>query len=692
MPRFDMRTVFVCYLLNTLLCATIMAVQWRNYRKHYAGMGLWFWDFAFQFLGLALIMCRGAVHDILSLTLANAIIVGGFIALLRGLRLFFGVKGSDVPDWACLAAFAAVHSWFSYKAPSLAARDVAFAAAMLFYSVRAIWILRRLPVTIRMALSPLRAVMGIFGGLNVLRIVLNVCIPAGNDFFAYGSADAIILVLYMAVFLQLTLSLVYMVGRRISFDQERLIQEKTIAEVGLRVNQEMLSKAFHASPNAIAISSLEEGDFVDVNDEFCKLTGYSREEVLGSPRINVWPNPESRQAYVQGLRGSSLLRGYETALAGRDGKPIHAEFSGGIIELEGKEHILSIVRDLAERDRMDMILKVRLLLHEYVPGHSTEELMVKALDEIEDMTESSISFYHFVNEDRGTLSLQAWSSRTVAHFCKAEGKGMHYEIAKAGVWADCVRQRKAILHNDYASVPNRKGMPEGHAAVIREIVAPTMRDGKIVAILGVGNKRTDYSEDDVALVSYISDLVWRIVEQKRSADQIRRLNTRLERLAMTDELTGISNRRSFFAVAMRDFRMAARYGTEISFIMVDIDLFKQINDSVGHKAGDQALKMVANVLQENLREVDVLARLGGEEFGILLPGTNLANAAVLAERIRASIALASFGDGEHPGRLTVSLGVAAKGSGAPDLDSLMKTADHALYRAKEGGRNRVETA
>jgi diguanylate cyclase (GGDEF)-like protein len=280
----------------------------------------------------------------------------------------------------------------------------------------------------------------------------------------------------------------------------------------------------------------------------------------------------------------------------------------------------------------------------------------------------------------------------VDRFCKAEGKGLHYEIAKAGVWADCVRQRKAILHNDYSSVPNRKGMPEGHAAVIREIVAPTMRDGKIVAILGVGNKRTEYSEDDVALVSYISDLVWRIVEQKRSADQIRRLNTRLERLAMTDELTGISNRRSFFTVALRDFRMAARYGTEISFIMVDIDLFKQINDSVGHKAGDQALKMVANVLQENLREVDVLARLGGEEFGILLPGTNLANAAVLAERIRASMALASFGDGEHPGRLTISLGVAAKGSGVPDLDSLMKAADHALYRAKEAGRNRVETA
>jgi two-component system sensor histidine kinase/response regulator len=159
-------------------------------------------------------------------------------------------------------------------------------------------------------------------------------------------------------------------------------------------------------------------------------------------------------------------------------------------------------------------------LWEYAATHPIDELMQKALDGIGELTGSSIGFYHFVEADQKTLSLQAWSTRTLNEFCQAEGKGLHYSIDEAGVWVDCVHQRKPVIHNDYAALPHRKGMPAGHAQVIRELVVPTLRDGRVVSILGVGNKPSDYDGQDVEFVSYIADVTWTIVERKRMEDDL----------------------------------------------------------------------------------------------------------------------------------------------------------------------------
>ncbi|MBM4050649.1 MAG: PAS domain S-box protein, partial [Planctomycetes bacterium] len=130
--------------------------------------------------------------------------------------------------------------------------------------------------------------------------------------------------------------------------------------------------------------------------------------------------------------------------------------------------------------------------------------------------------YHFVEPDQKTLSLQAWSTRTVREFCTAKGKGLHYGVAEAGVWVDCVHQRRPVIHNDYASLPHRKGLPEGHAQVIRELVVPILRGDKIVAILGVGNKPQDYTQEDVETVSFLADVAWEVTEQKRAAEALAR--------------------------------------------------------------------------------------------------------------------------------------------------------------------------
>jgi PAS domain S-box-containing protein len=165
--------------------------------------------------------------------------------------------------------------------------------------------------------------------------------------------------------------------------------------------------------------------------------------------------------------------------------------------------------------------ETRIALIEYAASHTLDELLIRALDEVGAFVDSPIGFYHFVEPDQKTLSLQQWSTRTRQEFCRAEGKGMHYRIDQAGVWVDCVYEKKPVIHNDYASLPHKKGMPEGHAEVIRELVVPVMREDEVVAILGVGNKPTEYTQTDVEIVSYLADVTWEIVRQKQAEEALR---------------------------------------------------------------------------------------------------------------------------------------------------------------------------
>lgn len=178
-----------------------------------------------------------------------------------------------------------------------------------------------------------------------------------------------------------------------------------------------------------------------------------------------------------------------------------------------------MVVDITDRKRVENIRNARLHLLHFAATHSLDELLQATLDELEVLTDSQIGFYHFLEADQQTLSLQMWSTRTLRDMCTAEGKGRHYSVSEAGVWVDCIRERRPVIHNDYASLPHRKGMPPGHAPVVRELVVPVFRGDRIVSVLGVGNKPKDYTEGDVEIVSNLADLAWDIADRKRAEQQ-----------------------------------------------------------------------------------------------------------------------------------------------------------------------------
>jgi PAS domain S-box-containing protein len=178
-------------------------------------------------------------------------------------------------------------------------------------------------------------------------------------------------------------------------------------------------------------------------------------------------------------------------------------------------------QDISERKRTELVTAARVRLLRLASDHTLAELLRDTLDEAEALTGSQVGFYHFVEPDGATLSLQAWSTNTVQHMCRAQGAGAHYPLQQAGVWVDCVHERRPVIHNDYASLPHRKGLPEGHAPVIRELVVPVLRGALIVAVLGVGNKPTDYDAQDVKSVADLADLAWDIAQRKQAEEKLR---------------------------------------------------------------------------------------------------------------------------------------------------------------------------
>jgi len=181
-----------------------------------------------------------------------------------------------------------------------------------------------------------------------------------------------------------------------------------------------------------------------------------------------------------------------------------------------------LATEIAERNRIENVNLARLRLLQFADTHTLDELLQATMDEAEALTGSLIGFYHFLEADQKTLWLQNWSTRTKAEFCTAEGKGLHYEVDKAGVWVDCIYQRTPVIHNDYASLIHRKGLPPGHAPVIRELVVPVIRGERIMAIFGVGNKPEDYTEQDIETVSLLADLAWEIADRKRAEEALQK--------------------------------------------------------------------------------------------------------------------------------------------------------------------------
>lgn len=209
------------------------------------------------------------------------------------------------------------------------------------------------------------------------------------------------------------------------------------------------------------------------------------------------------------------------------------------------------------------------------------------------------------------------------------------------------------------------------------------RDGSMVWVEAI-LRRIEWGGVPAVQVTIID-----VTDQVRYETQLEAERSHYQQQATVDELTGLYNRRHFITEVEEQIRRARTLGVPLSLFMFDIDHFKRINDSLGHAAGDQALRIIPSVCEQVLRKSDVIGRIGGEEFAVVLPRTSLPEAKAVAERLREAMSATEVSADGRQFRMTASFGLAALDDAGETVDSLLKRADEALYEAKAAGRNRV---
>ncbi|MFH2006359.1 MAG: diguanylate cyclase [bacterium] len=332
------------------------------------------------------------------------------------------------------------------------------------------------------------------------------------------------------------------------------------------------------------------------------------------------------------------------------------------------------IRVEAEAQRSRLAENMRELSHGLSSTLDLQEVLARLLTGVTNALESDRAVVYLLEEQDLVRFVTAG---------RIEERSLRFRLETDSLLSWVVEERKPVVVRDARR--DARIVKHGQEEPLTSwIGVPLISKDRVAGVLVLENDRQSAYSDNEAEIAFA------FAGQAGIAIENARLFAEVQRLAITDELTGLMNRRQFFSLAEREFSRARRYGYPLSVVMVDVDHFKQVNDTHGHQVGDEVLAEIARRLAGALRDVDVLGRYGGEEFAVVLPDTGTKDAPIgLAERLRRCVADEPIVTGAGAISKTVSLGVAQLRTQDKDLTKLLARADAALYEAKEAGRNRA---
>ncbi len=462
----------------------------------------------------------------------------------------------------------------------------------------------------------------------------------------------------------------------------REITQRKQTEEELKKSEAELRALFLAMRDVVIVYD-REGHYLRVAPTNASLLFKPADEMIGKSLHEVLP---SRQANL-------LLQHIQTSLDKQETVSLDYNlyindrevwFSGAISPLL-EDTVILVAHDITNRKHMEEIVEhqAQELAALYVTSleinaqKDLSDLLLAITERAASLLNSNVGALYLIQPDGKSLRLVA-SHNLPEEYLGAIlqlGEGLSGRIAQSG---------QPLIVEDYLNWPGRV-KPFADSDFRRVLGVPLKVKNQVIGVINVTDhqKTGAFSEGDVELLRLFADQAAIAVENAR-------LFTELQRISITDDLTGLHNRRHFFELAEVEFERANRYRHPLSAMMIDIDHFKKINDSYGHAVGDQVLKVMGTRFRENLRKIDIIGRYGGDEFAVLLPDNDLSNAYHAAERLRKCVAVSPVDTSQGPLDVTISVGVSALPQDYLSLKKLLDQADMAMYVAKENGNNRVE--
>jgi diguanylate cyclase (GGDEF)-like protein/PAS domain S-box-containing protein len=460
-------------------------------------------------------------------------------------------------------------------------------------------------------------------------------------------------------------------------------------EARLRDKQTQLQAILDASPIGIGWSN--HGKMEYINRKFSELFGYQLDELASIEQMNrlAFPDETLRREVVEPWSR-------EVAAAKAAGKPVPAleapvvckdgSVRFGMINVSwiGHRRLINF-SDITDRWRAERHDQARNKVLEMIAtGASLRQTLNTLILSLEEENPGILGSILLLDSDGWHLRSGAAPSLPAFYNQAVDG----FEIgAAAGSCGTAAYTRQRVVVADIQNHPYWEGYRElassaGLTACWSEPIFSSQE--RLLGTFAIYSRQPDEPSDhDLYLIGQAANLASIAIEHHQALDE-------LERRAHTDSLTGLTNRGHFLELAEVEMARAMRYGSPYAVLLLDIDHFKAINDQHGHKAGDAVLQALAEIMRRTLREVDIIGRIGGEEFAVLLPETDVEKAPQVAERLRQAVADAEIVTGIHaPLHITVSIGVALPVDKSGKIDNILRQADTALYAAKNSGRNRV---